>query len=765
MKLAIATATARNARHWTSSEISWDDLRGWMEKPFSRKDCGNYLLGTLKGSLRSNTNIVSRSALTLDVDSPNAGFRESFELTAGFKYLAHTTFSSAPDAPRYRLIIPTDREMLPDEYTAAASAFANRFGPDQFDPSGVKPAQYMFRPSASRREWFEWWEGDGPLLAVDDLLADFPEDLSAAPVPKKHHSKRDPYEIEGLAGAFNRAYADDWALLIETYGLPYEPAPGDRWHLVGARSEAGMGPMAPGLVYSHHSHDPAAGVACSAFDLVRLHRYGGLDEDADRKTPVNRLRSYLAMLDDAGADLRVKAQMVGADFDAIVSNIDLDNPDGDPDDEAWKLKLRTRPRTGQFLDCIENWDLIVDHDPVFKLLCYNDMSMAVEATSDLPWRGIERGGPIFTNVDRQQLTFYLERAYSFRPHVYLVDSLVSTAAQRNWVTPVKEYLESLSWDGKARMETCLPGVRPTTFTRLVARKSFVAAVARMFDPGVKYDHVLVLTGTEGRGKTYWANRMAKGFTTTLGAIHEKDTLLALHRSWIVLADEGYSLRKADSDALKEFLTRTEDVFRIPYDRESVPHARRFVFWSTTNDEVFLRRQEGNRRFLVVQCEDSVDFGELTDEYVDQVWAEAVHYYRKGERLYLDEAEARMATPERERYTEDDPLPGLIIEYADTPVPADWEARSPEGRREWMRAYRDGATDPGTERQEQLCSAQVWAEVLGNRVGSHNRVNLLEITKVLKALPGWVALPGRARMTHYGPQLVFVRADTLANDLF
>ena len=125
----------------------------------------------------------------------------------------------------------------------------------------------------------------------------------------------------------------------------------------------------------------------------------------------------------------------------------------------------------------------------------------------------------------------------------------------------------------------------------------------------------------------------------------------------------------------------------------------------------------------------------------------------------------MAAPERERFTEDDHLPGLVTEYVDTLVPADWETRSPEGRREWMRAYRDGATDPGTERQEQLCSAQVWAEVLGNRVGSHNRVNLLEITKVLKALPGWVAIPGRTRMTHYGPQLVFVRADTFAADLF
>src|SRR5699024_12437129 len=88
------------------------------------------------------------------------------------------------------------------------------------------------------------------------------------------------------------------------------------------------------------------------------------------------------------------------------------------------------------------------------------------------------------------------------------------------------------WDGTPRLEEALPGVVPTDYTRLVARKCLVAAVARVFDPGCKWDHTLIIYGEEGLGKTHWISRMSKGYTAPLGDIRSKDTLLSMQRSWI-----------------------------------------------------------------------------------------------------------------------------------------------------------------------------------------------------------------------------------------
>jgi hypothetical protein len=755
--LDIATAPRQDSKHWHQGTIAWADLLKWVETPASRKACGNYVLGKLRDSVRNKTTIVSRSAITLDVDSPAPGFLEGFSMVFAHAALVHTTYNSAPDEPRYRIIIPTDRDLLPDEYIMAATVLMERFGAGQFDPGSVQPERYMFKPSAQKRQWFEHLVLEGSPISADSLLADFTVDLRNAPAPTVHKNKRNPFELDGVVGAFNRVY-QDWGDLIATYELPYEPAGEDRWHLVGARSEAGMGPIAntEGLVYSHHVHDPAHGRTCSAFDLVRLHRFGDLDAKASPDTPINKLPSHVAMADLAAVDSRVVGELVGGDFSHI-------GTDDDPDDPDWRLRLTISARTGQVNDTIGNWDLIRDHDPAFRALRYNELALTIEADSDLPWRPLSRGGAAFSSTDYAALALYLEREYRFRPPRFLVDELVRTTAQRHYFNPIREYLESLEWDGVERMETSLPGVRPTRYTRMVARKSLVAAVARVMDPGCKWDHTTVLFGSEGLGKSFWLHRMAKGFSANLGRIGDKDTLLAMQRSWIMISDEGYSLKKADADVQKEFLTRTEDVFRLPYERESVAHPRHCVIWGTTNDEVFLRRQEGNRRFLIVRCEDRVDFEALTEEYTDQVWAEAVDAYRKGELLFLQDDESAVAADEREQFIEEDALSGLVENYLETLVPPTWDAMSPQARSEWLRDRADGVVPLGTEPINQVCSTQIWVEVLGRRVGDHRRTDLLDITAVLKRVPGWTILPGRHRLPGYGPQVIFQRVESTDGD--
>jgi hypothetical protein len=761
----IVTAPRRDSKHWTPGSVTWGEIVAWLDTPAQVKECGGYILGELRettirhpgakrdctGLHRSKAGIASRSALTLDADTPDPKLPEQIELLTDYSAIVHTTFSSIPDQPRYRVILPLSRPVTPEEYHALATVLITELGEDQFDPGSVQPERFMYRPSSQGE--FQSWVIEGEPVPVDDLLADYDPDLSHLPVPRSRN-KRDPYEIEGTVGAFNRSYPEV-ADVVEAYGLPYEPADADRWQLVGATAVAGLNPVSPGLVYSHHITDPAYGQTCSSFDLVRLHRFGELDEGITPGTPVNRLPSQTAMLELASMDPKVVADLVGVDFSTEMEEVAEDN--------GWKLRLRLHSRTGRMLDEIYNWDLIRDNDPTFAGLYYNEFSLTVETDTDLPWRPVSRGGPVVSATDRAALCHYIERTYQVRPQRFLVDELINTCAQQRYVNPVRDYLEELKWDGVPRVEESLPGVHHSPYTRMVARKSLVAAVARALDPGCKWDHTLVLYGPEGIGKSWWVDRMARGYSATLGQIGDKDTLLTMQRSWIMVSDEGYSLRKADSDVQKEFLTRTSDVFRSPYDRDAIAHPRHCVIWGTTNDEVFLRRQEGNRRFLIVRCVDRLDFTAMTEEYIDQVWAEAVALYRGGELLFLSEEETALAADEREGFTEEDALAGLVEEFLETPVPDGWEEMSPDARKNWMAGRADGLTPVGTHLQTVTCSTQLWVEALGNRLGAHSRTDLLQLNTVLKRLPGWRAEPTRRRMPYYGPQVVFRRMANSGGD--
>lgn len=755
--LDFTTAPRRDSKNWDYGTTTWAELEAMVQEPAAKKEAGNYLLGKLRGTRRKKTTIVSRSAIALDVDHAPADFIERIQLTLPSAFLAHTTYSSTEEEPRWRVLVPVSRDLLPDEHVWAVEWLMELLGRDFFDPGSTEPERYMFRPAARVRKDYKFVIEDGNPLDADEVLEGFEEDLSKRDAPKPSRTKRDPYSIDGVVGAFNRAYSIPHA--IETFELPYERDGEHRWHLVGARAVSGLSEIGDGLVFSHHVSDPAWGRACSAFDLVRLHKFGELDERTSPQTPINRLPSHEAMLELASTDELVVRELIGNEF-----SDELDEIADSVEETDWRTRLSLHSKTGAVLDKIKNWDLITKYDTAFAGLAFNEITFAIETLRDLPWRTISYGGPNFTAADRAELAHYVERNYGLRPTAHMIDGIVISRAYRKRFHPVRDYLDTLEWDGVERLEECLPGVVPTDYTRMVARKCLTAAVARAYDPGCKWDHTLVLQGPQAIGKTYWAHKMAKGYMAPLGRIDNKDTLLALHRSWIVMADEGYSLRKADNDMMKEFLTRTEDVFRIPYERDTNVHKRGFVIWSTTNDETFLRNEQGNRRYLPVQCTEKVDFSIMTDHYIDQIWAEAKHYYREGEQLFLDEEETEVTGQQQEQFTEEDVTSGVIVEYLETLVPDDWDQMSPESRQAWRQDRADGLVPEGTVRIDRVCSVQLWVEAFGRRLGDQHRADLLQITGAMKRLPGWRALPGRQRVTHYGPQLVFERVAPELEDI-
>lgn len=317
MIMNIVTAPRRDSLHWTQGTITWDELVLWMLDPATEKEAGGYILGTLTETTkvhsdgtectaihRNHEAVQSRDALTLDSDSPGPDFVDRVR-ALGCRALVHTTYSSTPETPRYRLIIPLSRPVTPAEYAAEVEAVMEAVGRHAFDAGSIQAERFMYRPAASTV--FDYDVIQGPVREPS------PDPKAVEAVAARLGGKRDPLELPGIVGAFNRVWTDLDALVAQ-FGLPYEPAGHARWRLTGTTSAPGVSEMTTGLWFSSHESDPAGGRAQSAFDLVRIHCHGADDAGTPDDTALTDLPSYQAMIQVAQADDDARLELMEADF-------------------------------------------------------------------------------------------------------------------------------------------------------------------------------------------------------------------------------------------------------------------------------------------------------------------------------------------------------------------------------------------------------------------------------------------------------------------
>lgn len=283
-ELVVALGADRQSVSWTNKRTTLPTL---LEKARNAPETTNkgshqaIFPGRLLASPgpRRVHNIKDRSFLMLDFDKEVGGWTPD---ALPWRSVGFDTYSSRPEEPRLRVAVEFDRPVTPSEWDRVAAAVADRLslvGAPEPDQSCLRFNQIAFLPErAPGVELRTWSNLDRDPLAVEELLAEAAE-LGVAPhVDGRGTPLRDPFTINGYVGAFNRAY-DDLDDLIKTFGLPYVKV-GDRWRHRDSRSEPGMGEMSPGWWYSHHTtKDPAAGHPHTAFDLVRIHKFGSMDGD------------------------------------------------------------------------------------------------------------------------------------------------------------------------------------------------------------------------------------------------------------------------------------------------------------------------------------------------------------------------------------------------------------------------------------------------------------------------------------------------------
>lgn len=793
--ISVAYGSSRTERKWRNKEVLWSEFLNRLQKPTITqetvadykkmpkshqgdvKDVGGFVGGWLKGGKRKRGYTQQRSLVTLDADSTTLDFPEDVSLLFDHSYAIYTTHSHMVKGPRYRLIIPLKRPVTAEEYEPIARKIAESIGMDNFDDTTYQAERVMYFPSHSiDGEYFTDYQ-DASWLDPDVVLSDFEDwrDSSFWPESSRGHSIRetqakkagDPLTKKGIVGAFCRTY--DIISAIETF-LPdiYGPtAHEDRWTYLEGSTAGGLVIYDDKFAYSHHGTDPVGDQLVNAFDLVRIHKFGDLDEDVKPTTRIDRYPSYTSMKDFAMEDESVVGLIKSEKLSQALEDFEGDLEELDEEDENWFEKMDLEiDQYGEIAASAKNLEIIMLQDPNLKQKIFlNTFSNRVEIRKNLPWRKIGDENT-WKDSDDAGLRVYLEKIYGIANRGKIDDSLAQEI-ERNSFDPVKEYLEGLQWDGTKRVGSLLTdylGAEDSAYNHTVTRKFLAAAVARIYVPGIKFDYMLVTSGPQGIGKTLLPAKLAgKWFSNSLEGVSGKDSYEALQGVWIMEMGELSATKKADIEATKHFISKQEDIFRVAYGRHKSYFKRRCVFWGTTNDTEFLRDKTGNRRFWPVDVgvqkhEEKV--WEMQSDTVDQIWAEAVDIYKSGEQLYLTDEQERLALEQQEFHTEVSSMEGEILEFLDTPITENWYDLSKQERREFIQGQGTDIQEDGDMRRDRVCVTEIWNELYCGDSRNIHPAKAAEIRQILKSLSGWEKYrSSRGRLKFgpgYGLQTAYVR---------
>lgn len=776
--MKIACGDSRYSTDWKNQDMTWETFARRVQNTLTTsetiaeylkmtkpqqdriKDCGGFVFGELAHGRRKNENVLCRSALTLDIDHGEPGIWEKIDAALPYKLLAYGTHKYTPDRPRLRLVIPLVRPVTPDAYQAIARKVAEAVGMDYFDDTTYQPERMMFWPSTPTDITYFYHDKDGPLLRPNTWLAKYHDWKDTATWPtssresqvleRKIARQADPLTKKGMVGAFCRTYTISEA--IDAFVPDYTPTTNDgaRYDYTPGESYAGVVTYEDKFAYSHHATDPASDVLCNAWDLVRLHRFKDLDDEADPKTPANRLPSYAAIAEWALKLPEVK-QTLARDRHAQAAEDFGEAPEAAED---WELALALDKR-GNIMNKLGNLRLILENDPKLKGLAYNELRGCIEIRSPVPW---SHPNPFWRDADEAKLISYIDTTYAdFSQRHY--DTALAVVTDNRAFHPIRDYLNALpDWDGVPRVDTllidCL-GAEDNPYTRAAMRKWLCAAVRRVQQPGVKFDTMLILEGPQGIGKSTFLAKLGQDwFSDNLSLTDTRDKTAAekLQGFWLIEFGEMVGHRKADVETLKSFIARRDDIYRQSYGRNVQHHPRQCVFAGTTNAESgYLRDTTGNRRFWPIH----VTMGdkhpwELTNAEIDQIWAETKVICEQGEKLYLDSADlAAYATAAQKAAIETDEREGLVADYLERLLPEDWGAMDLIDRRGYLS---DSLSPKGTTARQTVSCLEIWCECFGKNRTDLTRKDSNEIKAILTKL-GWESTKMK-KLKIYGPQKMF-----------
>lgn len=792
--LTICTGSSRKTKEWKQKQIAWSKLVERlsqtkrtpetqeqffkMSKPRQDeiKDVGGFVGGELQDGKRTAMTTLNRCLIALDADFATPDLWDKIINDFDNAICAYSTHKHTPDKPRLRFIIPLDRKVSPDEYQAISRKVAEQFGMDFFDDTTYQPHRLMYYPSSSCDAEFFFRFQDGEWLSADKVLADYDDwqdqttwSYSSRTNEAVVHSMKkaeDPLAKKGIIGAFCRAYTIQDAIATFLTDV-YEEFGADRYTYTAGSSTGGAVVYQDKWLYSFHGTDPCSLQLCNAFDLIRIHKFGDLDFGKSRKDN-EKLPSFTAALEFCSKDPRTKILLTkensaSNDFELIAS------PAID-ESEAWRSKLKLHEKTGKVLTTRNNIRIILENDPKLAgCIGYDLFSQRIALLRMPSWRHRLDKSPYWEDSDDSQLRHYLETEFGIDSKSKIDDEIISVAHIHAFHR-VRDYLENLHWDGVPRLETLFIdylGAKDTDYTRCFTRKALIAAVGRIMEPGLKFDNMIVLEGAQGIGKSELLSRLGKSwFSDSLNEMQGKEAYESLRGYWIIEISELEAMKRSDISAVKKFISKKVDSFRVSYGKRTQDFPRQCVFFGTTNEKIFLKDPTGNRRFFPIAVGINAPTKKIfnnpnLDADIDQIWAEAVVAWNKGETVWIGSDMEQIAKKIQDQHTEENPDIGIIEEFLNTPITPDWYAKPIQQRADFVQNNdSDNLDDDHKVYRDKICTAEIWCELKGGDLKKLTAWDIKAITNTLSSLDDWIVYDNNGEKLSfgkgYGLQKAFVR---------
>lgn len=476
-KITISAGSNRRAMSWLPQTMLISELWARLQTPArgteplaeylnmkkaqqdDLKDVGGFMAGTLSGPRRKAGNVTGRDVITLDLDNiPSGGTDDVLRRVEalGCGYCIYSTRKHSPAAPRLRVLIPLDRTVSADEYEPLARKMAEYIGLELCDPTTFEVSRLMYWPSCCADSQYIYLWQDKPLLSANGLLAQYedwrdcttwPQVPGALSLPKLAVKQGDPEGKTGVVGAFCRTY-DIYRAMDELIPGMYEPVesmPGRYTYLGGSTTGGAVVYDSGKFLYSHHATDPCGGRLVNAFDLVRLHRFGDKDDDAQTGTPANRLPSYRAMCELAVQDKDVAALMSQERYQEALQDFEGVTASNDAEPANWMSKLAVNTQTGLPKATIDNVWIILENDPLLKgKFALNQFAGRGEVLGALPWDDrTERR--LWDDNDNQGLYWYMERYHHITGNGK-IDGALSLHSTAHAFNEIQDYLRALVSD-------------------------------------------------------------------------------------------------------------------------------------------------------------------------------------------------------------------------------------------------------------------------------------------------------------------------------
>lgn len=391
---------------------------------------------------------------------------------------------------------------------------------------------------------------------------------------------------------------------------------------------------------------------------------------------------------------------------------------------------------GNIIPTIKNIVLILKNDELLKGIVYNTMTKNMEIEGKLPWNNESK---YWSSTDNACLQMYLEEKYAiYAPNKYkeAMQAYYGVYCRKH---PIIDFVTDLKWDGVKRMDKLLIdylGAEDNVYVRSVTRKTLIAAISRVFKPGMKFDTVLVLCGPQGIGKSTFFSKLGKEWYSdalSVNDMKDKTGSEKLQGVWLMEVGELAGIKKADVDIVKAFLSRTDDQYRHTYGLCVESHPRTAIIVGTTNSyDGFLKDITGNRRFWPVNVNGNgvKKIWEISSYEIEQIWAEAYQGYLNGENLYLDKDVETYAIVNQTRALESDPRQGLVEEYLNT------------------------------LNKDKICLMEIWCECLLKERQDMKKQDAFELESIIRKIGNWKIYDknttGKTRIEGYGVQKTFVR---------